>query len=693
MKSKITVILVLLFISTQAQKYANHWYFGCNSAIDFNSGVPVVLSNSAMCQAEGCSSISDDAGNLLFYTDGSTVWNMNHVPMANGTGLGGNASSTQSALIVRQPSTTNYYIFTTDGFNGANGLQYNVVDMTQNGGLGAVTIKNQMLYTPTTERVSACTHANGVDVWILSHESIGGNFVAYLLTATGLAPGSVITNVGPVFTGGGLDFLGNLKFSAQGNRVAMAVSNPDYFWLFDFDRTTGVLSNPIQLQSTGNFEGAYGVEFSPNGNVLYGTSEIPFKFFQWDITSGVAATIDATRIDIPVSNMGSSYTGGLQMAPDGKIYMTRNTCTWLAVVNDPDVYGAGCNYADSGLFLNGGTCIYGLPNLNQSVYQQVLIDKFCIGDTTTFLVSDSLSYFAIQWDFGDPGSGLLNVAYNASASHYYASPGSYTVQLIRGLFVAPFSDTTYYNIEIKTCASVIANLSCTDTLFCDKQCIDFFDQSQFNPTSWQWTFTGASPSSSTDQNPTGICYNNYGAFDVQLIACNGAGCDTVLFANFINEFQLPPQPTVTSSNDTLYCNTTNVTFAWYNVNNPNLVLSTTNYFLPTQAGQYYVVITDSNDCEVASNVFTSTVAMSEIKSENLSINYNMETGQLTIEHATSVLENALLIIYDVTGRKLYQENIPNETKKYVTAIPSYNQVCIAQLVFNNQSLKLKLISK
>ncbi|MBK8848170.1 MAG: hypothetical protein IPO27_17200 [Bacteroidetes bacterium] len=136
MKSKLTLFFIFLFVSAQSQKYANHWYFGCNSAIDFNSGVPVVLSNSAMCQAEGCSSISDDAGNLLFYTDGSTVWDNTHVTMANGVGLGGNASSTQSALIVRQPgTTTTYYIFTTDGFNGGNGLQYNVVDMTQNGGL------------------------------------------------------------------------------------------------------------------------------------------------------------------------------------------------------------------------------------------------------------------------------------------------------------------------------------------------------------------------------------------------------------------------------------------------------------------------------------------------------------------------------------------------------------------------------
>ena len=89
---------------------------------------------------EGCATASDTAGNLLFYTDGATVWNANHVPMLNGNGLNG-LGSTQAAIVVPAPLNLNkYYIFTVDTNGGVRGFCYNEVDMTLNGGLGDVRI-------------------------------------------------------------------------------------------------------------------------------------------------------------------------------------------------------------------------------------------------------------------------------------------------------------------------------------------------------------------------------------------------------------------------------------------------------------------------------------------------------------------------------------------------------------------------
>src|SRR4249920_2840442 len=65
-----------------------------------------------------------------------------------------------------------------------------------------------------------------------------------------------------------------------------------------------------------------------------------------------------------------------------------------------------------------------------------------------------------------------------------------------------------------------AALAASDTQLCEKFCIDFTDQSTNNPASWQWTFEGASPSTSTQQNPTNICYDDPGVYDVTLIATN-----------------------------------------------------------------------------------------------------------------------------------------------------------------------------
>ena len=55
-----------------------------------------------------------------------------------------------------------------------------------------------------------------------------------------------------------------------------------------------------------------------------------------------------------------------------------------------------------------------------------------------------------------------------------------------------------------------------------------------SPTSWMWNFAGASTSSSTSQNPTGICYPTMGNYDVTLIVNNSNNCaDTLTMSNYI----------------------------------------------------------------------------------------------------------------------------------------------------------------
>ena len=89
--------------------------FWKEAGLDFNSGSPVALTNGQLNTTEGCTTISDKNGNLLFYTDGSVVYDKSHQVMPNGYGLLGHYSSTQSAIIVPKPNNPNlYYIFTVD---------------------------------------------------------------------------------------------------------------------------------------------------------------------------------------------------------------------------------------------------------------------------------------------------------------------------------------------------------------------------------------------------------------------------------------------------------------------------------------------------------------------------------------------------------------------------------------------------
>lgn len=61
---------------------------------------------------------------------------------------------------------------------------------------------------------------------------------------------------------------------------------------------------------------------------------------------------------------------------------------------------------------------------------------------------------------------------------------------------------------------------------CAGQSFQFNDASSFSPTSWQWTFTGGSPSSSTEQNPV-VTFSDAGVYNVILTATNSYGSDTM----------------------------------------------------------------------------------------------------------------------------------------------------------------------
>src|SRR5688572_1104153 len=182
-------ILIVLFISNEivAQNQANNWYFGTGAGMTFNTIPPTLLTNGQTDTREGCSTISDTNGKLLFYTDGVTVWDSLHNIMPNGTGLFGDISSTQSAIIVPAPGSTSvFYIITTPYLLNTKPLAFSVVDMILNNGLGDVTTKNDTLLGLASEKVTAVKHQNGTDVWIIAHAYTNNNFYAFLLTSSGI---------------------------------------------------------------------------------------------------------------------------------------------------------------------------------------------------------------------------------------------------------------------------------------------------------------------------------------------------------------------------------------------------------------------------------------------------------------------------------------------------------------------------
>src|SRR4051812_38432954 len=93
----------------------------------------------------------------------------------------------------------------------------------------------------------------------------------------------------------------------------------------------------------------------------------------------------------------------------------------------------------------------------------------------------------------------------------------------------------------------------SDTMpFCTPKCVDFADYSSNNPTSWSWSFPGGSPSTSNVKNPTNICYNTPGTYDVKLVVTNSSGSDSLTKFQLVKCSTIPISPTITSSGDTLF---------------------------------------------------------------------------------------------------------------------------------------------
>lgn len=123
--------------------------------------------------------------------------------------------------------------------------------------------------------------------------------------------------------------------------------------LFNFDPATGVLSDPLDLQRSG----ILGCMFAGGGQFLY-TSETAglARIFQYDL---FAENILTSEQVIGESNWSQS---GMQLGPDGKIYISRGNKLYLGVIAHPDSAGVSAGYVEEGLYLGGRKSLYALPN-------------------------------------------------------------------------------------------------------------------------------------------------------------------------------------------------------------------------------------------------------------------------------------------------------------------------------------------
>lgn len=369
----LTIFLIVTVV--HGQKYGNIWQFGDHVGIDFNTCNPIVINGSNL-GFEGCSSISDSTGRLLFYTNSDSVWNRLHNAMPNGYLISSSGTLSQVIIIPKPLSTNLYYIITTKiQAGGSLTLQYHVVDMSLNGGLGDVLSKNNVLSNSNiTEQISATYHSNGTDIWLMTHEFGSSNFLSFLVTSSGISTTPIISNIGPAHVActSNINARGEIKFSPDGSKLAFngnGVGGNDpsnILTLCDFDKNTGIVSSPINLPFS---RGEFGLSFSPDNSKLYGTTWKALNFtlsdynylYQFDLSSGVPSTIINSKQIIDSMQVPTSY-GSLKIGPDGKIYVRYVGSSYLGVINLPNQTGSTCNYVKNGFYIGSQTWQYGLNN-------------------------------------------------------------------------------------------------------------------------------------------------------------------------------------------------------------------------------------------------------------------------------------------------------------------------------------------
>jgi len=471
------------------QKEAANWYFGKKAGVSFTEAGPQALLNGRLDTNEGCATISNNKGELLFYTDGITVWNRNHNVMLNGQSLLGDPSSSQSAIIVPKPKSNSiYYIFTVAANAGNDGLRYSEVDMNLDNENGALTnVKNILLTTPSTEKITAVQHANGTDFWVIAHAWNNANFISYRITESGVSISPVISGVGSVHNGDTRNSIGYMKASPNGKKVALAKWNIDsVVEIFDFDANTGMLTNPITIDNVFGKEqktGAYGIEFSPNSKVLY-VSDVNLnnsssKLYQFDLSnSDKQSILDSSTIIYS----GSDILSAIQLAIDRKLYISNTVSSYLDVIENPNAIGFACNYNNQGLSLNRRITIFGLPPFIQSFFvAKIEANNVCLGNVNSFKIDTDEPIDEINWDFGD--SITSNVQ---NPEHVYEFSGFYTVNAI----IKSGSNTYHVTTQLEIFANPVIDMQ-TEWFICNNQPIILFSDSIHD--SYLWSTGDTSP--------------------------------------------------------------------------------------------------------------------------------------------------------------------------------------------------------
>jgi PKD repeat protein len=500
------------------QNSCTNWVFGSGCALSFATGVPVAFGGTLNGSPEPAAMISNASGNLLCYCDGVKVYTNTNAVMPNGNGLLAGISSHNGAIFVPRPgSSTQYFLFTIRNWEDgptANPVNYSVIDMTLNGGLGDIPAGQKNLLVslpgnPTTmvEGQALIPHCDGTDWWyILNGDGTSsGKIFVTLVTAAGPTTTTVYP-IGMTVSGAPA---GAITPTPDGTRIAMANLSSQQIAAYDFDRATGVVSTVLAPTAVGAWAD---VALSPNGKLLYYSYYISSVYGVRQLNLATMQTRDILAND----------PCGIKPGPDGKLYLGSGNSPTIHCINFPDSFN-NLNLNECGLNKNSIAMPSGAADAWLGALPNMVLQ--CNGATMpaqfTYTVTNctTVSFHAVNcsgpysWNFGDANNGS-----GQNVVHTYASPGVYTVTCsITG--ASPSLATQTLTLQLQPVSIAGSNTACANPS----------NYSAVGPPNYTytWTVSGGPPATATGNN-IDVTWGAGGG-TVTLVATDSTtGCTTTL---------------------------------------------------------------------------------------------------------------------------------------------------------------------
>ncbi|MEI6062634.1 MAG: PKD domain-containing protein, partial [Bacteroidota bacterium] len=541
-----------------SQKEANNWYFGFQQAVNFATGNPALVPNSAMNADYGSTSLSDSLGNLLFYSNGQVVFDRNNLMMPHGDNLLSNDLATSPCVAFQKPGDQNqYYLFTVSGSTvDKKGpcVNYSIVDMRLNSGSGDIIASKKNIAVPAADSafqtIGAVKHGSLDAYWlIVRNHGIPNQFLSFLVDATGVNQTPVTSPCTIYYSASSLSQSEIIKISPNGKYVLYASRNQNSgnygdVELYNFDNITGQLSLAL-LFNTG--ERNTGAEFSANSEYLYMSNShwmpVLMKHDCW-ITQ-----FDLKKINNVTLFQSSAYVmvhdtlnhmpyGNLLLANNGKIYFVQpkdqgaSYISYLGVINYPYLSGAACAIQLNLVHLTM-PIIEGLPTFVSSFMVQFDWTGICAGLPIKFRSRFYPPPVSALWNFNDPSSGPDNTSILLNPEHTFNSQGVYSVS-VTVVYPNGTSETSTRNVTISTGPAIEIG----DTIYiCEGDSVQLTPGTGFSEYLW-----------STGSQNAGINVSDTGIYWVQVRnpgGCPGMDSVRILYYNGVqfNDDSLKISPT------------------------------------------------------------------------------------------------------------------------------------------------------